>query len=306
MFGGLVLRAGIEKATDIYAMSGAALEVLAEAQRHGIKTTLEQPSAPCAVEISIMEEEYRNWPGWEESRKLTGVFDEFSRREQAEWKHADTIVCPSQFVADGIRQAGGPSDRCRIVPYGVAIPPQSTRRVFSDVRARPLRVLSVGGVRLQKGTQYVLEAAKRANRQYEFKWVGPIMVKPRAEQILRSRLQLTGAVPRFEVDKFYEWADVFLLPSLSEGSAIVVYEALARGIPVICTANTGSVVRDGTEGFVVPIRDSAAIAACLEKLAANPDLLATMATNAYARSKEFSIAAYADRLLAAISPSACS
>jgi glycosyltransferase involved in cell wall biosynthesis len=58
----------------------------------------------------------------------------------------------------------------------------------------------------------------------------------------------------------YAWADVFLLPSICEGSAMVTYEALSWGLPVITTHNAGSIVRDTVDGWLVPIRDSEAIA----------------------------------------------
>jgi glycosyltransferase involved in cell wall biosynthesis len=98
----------------------------------------------------------------------------------------------------------------------------------------------------------------------------------------------------------YRWADVFVLPSVCEGSATVCYEALAAGLPVITTPHAGSVVRDGLDGYIVPIRDSGAIAQKLERLASDPELLTAMAANAAARAREFTIARYAERLLAVI------
>jgi glycosyltransferase involved in cell wall biosynthesis len=77
-------------------------------------------------------------------------------------------------------------------------------------------------------------------------------------------------VTRQEVRRHYQWADVFVFPSLCEGSAMVTYEALAAGLPVITTPNAGSVVRDGVDGFIVPIRDAEAIAAKLDLLARDP------------------------------------
>ncbi len=56
-------------------------------------------------------------------------------------------------------------------------------------------------------------------------------------------------------------ADVFVFPSLFEGSAVVTYEALACGLPCIVTPRPGSVVRDGVEGLIVPARDVEALAA---------------------------------------------
>ena len=103
------------------------------------------------------------------------------------------------------------------------------------------------------------------------------------------------------MSEHYSWADVFLLPSLCEGSATVIYEALAHGLPVICTPNTGSVVRDGMDGFIVPIRDAATTAARLEQLAGDRELRTWMGANARQRASEFTVAAYGRRLLAALS-----
>lgn len=69
-----------------------------------------------------------------------------------------------------------------------------------------------------------------------------------------------GRVPRAEMKDLYNWADVFVLPSICEGSAMVTYEALLAGIPTITTDNSGSIVRDGIDGAIVPIREIDAIA----------------------------------------------
>ena len=65
-------------------------------------------------------------------------------------------------------------------------------------------------------------------------------------------MELAGPVPRSVVAEHYAWADVFLLPSVCEGSATATYEAIASGIPVICTPNAGSVIEDGRQGFRSP------------------------------------------------------
>jgi glycosyltransferase involved in cell wall biosynthesis len=69
---------------------------------------------------------------------------------------------------------------------------------------------------------------------------------------------------------------------------------------VICTPSAGSVVRDGLEGFVVPVRDATAIAGRIEQLAQDVDLRAQMAANTKARAAEFTVSAYGQRLLAAL------
>ncbi len=103
-------------------------------------------------------------------------------------------------------------------------------------------------------------------------------------------------VPHSEVEAHYAWADVFLLPSLYEGSATVIYEALRAGLPVVVTPNAGSVARDGQDGFVVPVRDSDAVVAALERLAADPDLRLALGRSAAARGAQFGLDAYGARL----------
>jgi glycosyltransferase involved in cell wall biosynthesis len=111
-------------------------------------------------------------------------------------------------------------------------------------------------------------------------------------------VETVGPVPRSAVADEYARADVFCLPSLCEGSATVVYEALAAGLPVITTPNAGSIVRDGREGFIVPVRDAEAIASRIDELASDDALRQEMARAARERSRYGSLDAYARRLLA--------
>jgi glycosyltransferase involved in cell wall biosynthesis len=102
------------------------------------------------------------------------------------------------------------------------------------------------------------------------------------------------------MNRLYAWADVLLLPSICEGSATVTYEALATGLPVICTHNTGSIVRDGIDGFIIPIRDPDAIVERLQRLLGDPKLREELAANAHRRSLDYDVAAYGQRLLETI------
>ena len=108
---------------------------------------------------------------------------------------------------------------------------------------------------------------------------------------------MVGQVPRSQIHQHYAWADVFLLPSICEGSATVTYEALACGLPVITTPNTGSIVRDNIDGYIVPIRDVEAIASRLELLISQPELLQQMNAQALKISELGSLTSYQTRLL---------
>jgi glycosyltransferase involved in cell wall biosynthesis len=82
--------------------------------------------------------------------------------------------------------------------------------------------------------------------------------------------------------QWYARSDVFAFPSLAEGSACVTYEAMAAGLPSVVTAESGSVVRDAQDGFVIPAADPDALADRLRHLHARPDLRAAMGASARA------------------------
>jgi glycosyltransferase involved in cell wall biosynthesis len=138
------------------------------------------------------------------------------------------------------------------------------------------------------------------SKQVSARMVGPLVVRKPYQRLMAEVAELTGQVPRQEVIRHYEWADVFVFPSICEGSATVTYEALAAGLPVITTPNAGSVVRDGVEGFIVPIRDAAAIAAKIELLLEDRNLLMNLSQNAMARAQEYSWDRYGERLVSTI------
>jgi glycosyltransferase involved in cell wall biosynthesis len=251
----------------------------------------------------MLEVERHLFPGWEHARRVDRTVNQrFIARERDEWEAADAILAGSEYVVQSIGEVKGPVQKCVVVPYGIAFTPDTGFQ--RGLRQGALRVLTVGLVGLTKGSPYILQAAKRLRGTATFRLVGPIAVSARAAGELARYVELTGPVLRSEVQAHFFWADVFLLPSLSEGSATVVYEALAAGLPVICTPNTGSVVRDSVDGYIVPIRDTDAIVKKVAFFASDPALRREMSHNARQRAEQYSLAAYSQRLLQALSMAA--
>ena len=189
-----------------------------------------------------------------------------------------------------------------MVPYGITESFAGDRD--ASTRNGPLRVLFVGAVGLRKGVQYLMQAAKLLRGQnVRFRIVGPLRMADRAAGELRRWAEVVGPVPRSAIARQYEWADVFVFPSLCEGSANVCYEALASGLPVITTPNAGSVVRDGVEGYIVPIRCPELLAERIMMLVSNRDLLGELSQNAVHRAHEYSWEHYSQRLLSVVATS---
>lgn len=300
-FSRAVVAAGFGDVGGVYGMSGECLEQLAAARRAGLWTAVEQVIAPRSEADRLVALEHERHPGWEPPPRENRLAADYARREEAEWAQADVVICPSEFVRDGIARAGGPVDKCVVVPYGVDAPALAA----GNRPALPgrLRVLTVGSVGLRKGTPYVLAVAARMGRMASFRMVGPAAHLPEARRSeLSDVLELVGQVPRGELAAHYRWADVFLLPSVCEGSATVIYEALAAGLPVVTTHNAGSIVRDGVDGFICPVGDVDAICERLERLASGPELRRWMGGNARERASDFDVEAYGHRLMAALAP----
>lgn len=291
------IRRGFGQATAVYAFSWAALELLAEAKRRKLRTVLDQFILPELLMDKLFREEHERFPDWEDRPESNPWSAPQHERNRREWEVADTILCCSDFVRNGVIACGGPGERCVVMPSG--FDPSWTPEIRPP-HAGKLRVLFVGQVGLRKGAPYVLEAARRMRDRAVFRLVGPLPANPAVVQELKAAVETTGKIPRGQVRDHYRWADVFLLPSLCEGSPAASYEALAAGLPLICTPNTGSVVRDGQDGFIVPIRDADAIVERLERLAADSKLRIEMSRSALERSRDFTIARSIERLVNAI------
>lgn len=298
-FGRLVLEHGFGDASGVYTFNSAGLEILNEARKGSLVGITEQTIAPFEFERDILQEEYERYAGWvTDTIDYAAAADRLVEREQSEWDVADVILCGSEFVLDTIRAYGGPVDKCIVVPYGVNL---AKFGVSNRPNHRgPLRVLTVGTVGLRKGSPYVAQAAQLLGNAATFRMIGPVDLSEEGVRTVREAgVDVLGRVARRDAPAQFAWADVFLLPSLCEGSATATYEALAAGLPVVCTTNTGSIVRDGVEGFVVPIRDGASIAEKIEMLC-DSQLRSVMAEAARRMSRSGSEEAYGQRLVSVL------
>jgi glycosyltransferase involved in cell wall biosynthesis len=296
-FGRLVTRTGFGEARAVYTFTTAALDALNVAKNKNMFAVVEQTIAPRALEEELLAEEHQRFPAWELPRYRGPSTEATIELERKEWELADLILCGSEFVRQGVARCGGPIEKCVVVPYGVDASFGRPERRRHD---GPLRVLTVGEAGLRKGIGYACEAARLLGDKAEFRWVGPIGIKNAAHARVERHIHLTGPVPRSQILPHFEWADVFFLPSVCEGSATATYEALMSGLPVVATPNAGSVITEGLNGFVTSIRDTQAMADKLRQLQSDPALLVRMQQAALASHTIVSFDAYARRLLQAL------
>jgi glycosyltransferase involved in cell wall biosynthesis len=163
-------------------------------------------------------------------------------------------------------------------------------------RSGPLRVLFVGQLTQRKGIAYLFDALQDLDpTQYKLTLVGPVIGSGRWLNRFEGRYQHVLGMRRIDMPDVYRDHDVLVLPSLVEGSALVVGEAMASGLPVVVTPNAGSdAVRDGIDGFIVPVRNPEAIASRLELLHNDGSRLAAMGVAARRRAEEFTWSSFQD------------
>jgi tetrahydromethanopterin S-methyltransferase subunit B len=262
----------------------------------GLKVVGDQMIAPAATEMEEMRLQHARWPGWQpggaENDDYFRVVDDVERRT---WANVDHVICPSHYVKDELRRHGVSEDRVSVVHYAVgeAFAPQDRSGPRDEIT-----IGFMGSVGIRKGIQYFTEAAKRLARpgRVRFVAVGPVELSDLGARAASEHVTLVGKVPRSETLDWFRRFDIFYFPSTCEGSAYVLMEAMATGLPIVTSPNSGTVARHGQEAFISAYDAIDEQVASLEKLIADRDLRLSMGASAARSYKSFDLDAYAGRL----------
>ena len=285
-------------ASAVYAYDGGALETFRAARGLGFPTIYELPTAHTRFKVGFFREEAELQPDFAATLPTIRVDEAWLRRKDEELALADCVIVPCGYVRTTLPEFV-PPERVIVVPYGA--PPVVARPLPRQGNAK-LRVLFVGNLSQGKGISYLLEAIRRVEPLVELTMIGTRVGSCRPLDEALGRYRWIASVPHPRVLEEMSRHDVLAFPSLSEGYGLVVLEALSRGMVVITTRNTGApeAMRDGREGFFVPIRSAEAIAEKLEMLARDRELLKAMSEAALATARECGWERYRSRLAATV------
>jgi len=236
-------------------LSGTGVRALQVARdQFGALTVCDRASSHILYQSRLLREEFHKWgmPYVDTDRRIID-------RELREYESADLIVVPSEFARRSFIEEGISGSKVAKNPFGVNL------RTFHRNRSAntTFRAIFVGQISLRKGIPYLLEALLNLELpNFELWLVGAIL--PEAKPFLakhEGRFRYFGSVPQAQLYQYYSEASVFVIASIEEGLAYVQGEAMACGLPIVATANTGAedLFTDGVEGFIVPIRDVEAI-----------------------------------------------
>jgi len=277
----------------VYAYEGGALQTFRAARREGIVCIYELPAGYRRYDHELLSEEAILRPEYADTIPILSHSADFLKDRDEELELADHIIFPSDHVRRTLRHAPVSAEKFYKVPYGTD-ESEGPTRVLGSSRERKLRVLYVGALTQRKGIGYLLDAVKILGSSVEFTMVGRKVGQSACIDAAVREHRWIPSIAHNAVLEEMAQNDVFVMPSLSEGLALVILEALSRGLPVITTTSSGAeeIIRDGQEGFFVPIRSAEAIAQKLELLNQDRDLLDHMSASAAQRARQFTWQAY--------------
>jgi glycosyltransferase involved in cell wall biosynthesis len=223
------------------------------------------------------------------------------------WRHilqdirqADAVLVNSDFVECTFRIAEKSCPPIHVIYLGVddsflkLIPPRTNT-------ANELRMLFAGSFEKRKGVESLLAALKNL---HNFPWkleiagdLGNDAGRELAECAKDPRITYIGLLSRKELAQAMSRADVFVFPSLAEGSARVVFEAMACGCYVITTPNSGSIVRDGIHGKIIMPGDNESLSRAIEYAHSNRDEIAEIGSkSAFLVREQYTQRIYGEKL----------
>jgi glycosyltransferase involved in cell wall biosynthesis len=259
----------------LFSYSYAAVDLFREAKRRGWMTILGQID-PGQEEDQLVQSLRHANPEWLCTRLAAPNAYFASWREEC--RLADRIIVNSEWSLSAMLHEGIPLQKLAHIPIPLDNVTPARKRVGVPTRfstTRPLRILFLGQVNLRKGIHDLILAMRNLqNEPVELTVVGTSQITvPPHLKTLRS-VRWFGGVPRSAVPHHFTQADVFILPTHSDGYGLTQLEALAHGIPVIASKNCARIVTDDVNGRILGEVTAEAIEGVIREILAEPPRLA--------------------------------
>lgn len=198
--------------------------------------------------------------------KYNGFMD---RQEQFCYENADLIIVPSDFVKEQLLLSGVTSNKIKKVPFGFdssrLIDSEKKSHVYQDAN-KIVKYCFAGNISFRKGISYLLEAWNdEVFKNDELHLCGKVYPEMK-EKIKTAKYQNVYTPGFVDVYSYFSSCDVYVFPSLMEGSSKSIYEAMACGLPIITTYESGSLVEDGVEGIIIDVANINSIKQSMIKL----------------------------------------
>lgn len=285
--------------TAVYAYEDGALETFIKAKELGLICIYDLPIAYWETGRKLMQEEAQRLPAWAKTLG-GGILDSEAKleRKRRELALADVVIGPGSFVINSLPEWS--LEKIKIVsPFGSPKNDSGTL-LSSKNKDKPLRVLFVGSMGQRKGLGDLFEAVNQLKGiPVELVVLGSLLAPIEFYNSQLANFTYEPGRSHEEVLKLMRTCDVFCLPSIVEGRALVMQEAMSQGLPIIITPNTGGedLVIEGETGFLVPIRSPYAIAEKIKWFAENRDQITVMGEKAIKHAENYTWDNYSETII---------
>jgi glycosyltransferase involved in cell wall biosynthesis len=285
----------VEKCDIFHGWVMHSLFSIKKAKKLGSKTILEVGNAHILEEMKILAKEARIW-GLKYDYSIFNI-----KRVMNEYMVTDYILVPSEYAKQSFLKHSFSAEKIKKLNFGID-PNECSPNNYEHEK---FRIIYTGAVTLRKGIQYLLSALQNLSlKNAELLVVGGIddSMKNLITQLLRHiQIPVTffGRVPRKIFLNLLSKSSLYVFPSLSDGWAMTVPEAMARGLPIITTKNVGSseLIEDGKEGFVIPIRDVKSLRDYILYFYDNPSEVKRMGKNSFEKINKYTWEKYGYNLI---------
>jgi glycosyltransferase involved in cell wall biosynthesis len=210
------------------------------------------------------------------------------------------ILAPSAIVRESFIEQGVPASIIKVIPYAANVKKFHPLERRGKDKTR-FNILCVGQIGLRKGQLYLLEAVKQiSDKRLHVTLIGQI--DPKIKSLLTPYQHLFTHIPRVDnaqLNEYYNRADVFVLPSLEEGLAVVLCEALATGLPIIATRESGAaeIIEHDHSGKIIRAGSVPQLADAIAEMVNSPDKVKEWSSRAIvAATRTHNWNQYVDRL----------
>ncbi len=245
-----------------WGFQGSCLHSMRTAITKRWKAIYEMPSIHPSEIKELLLEEKKLHPEWANTIFTTSYPSGYEDRLFEELHTASHIVTACSYAKKVLKKRGITAP-IHVLPLGVKTEAILPKEENSYSPEYPLKLLFVGRLSQTKGIKYLLEAMKNIgpDQRIELHLLGHLQGNGENLKPYKGLYHYHAPISQQELFKKYREFDVLVLPTLFEGFGFVIIEAMAAGLPVITTPNSmgPDIIREGENGFVIPIRDVAAL-----------------------------------------------
>jgi glycosyltransferase involved in cell wall biosynthesis len=260
-------------------------KIITHMKKNGYITILDIPIAPTYTSKTLIEK-YPN------SIELH-PHEANAKMEQEAYLLADYLMAPSFFVKDEITKLGIDEKKIFIVPFGAELKNRYKKDYNKDYNSNGIDYCFAGTINKRKGIEFLLEAWNDERFQNDrLHLCGRVF--PEIEELLKKYNFSNIITPGFiDIKEYFKKCDVYVFPSLLEGSSKSIYEAMSMSLPCIVTPNSGSVIQNNIDGFIIDIANSEIIREKMLEFKNNNSLIERMGNEAFKNIEKYSWKTYA-------------